>query len=53
MHLSQLLNPEAVDVQLRSKAKREAIAELVALLEKAHGVSSGARSSTGCSSARP
>lgn len=41
MHLSQLLNPEAVDVQLRSKAKREAIAELVALLEKAHGVSSG------------
>lgn len=41
MHLSQLLNSEAVDVQLRSKAKREVIAELVALLEKAHGVSSG------------
>lgn len=41
MHLSQLLNPEAVDVQLHSKAKREAIAELVALLERAHGVSSG------------
>src|SRR5215813_13781804 len=41
MHLSQLLNPQSVDVQLRSKTKREAIAELVALLEKSHGVSSG------------
>jgi PTS system nitrogen regulatory IIA component len=41
MHLSQLLNPQSVDVQLRSKTKREAIAELVALLEKSHGLSSG------------
>jgi len=41
MHLSQLLNPQSIDVQLRSKTKREAIAELVALLEKSHGVSSG------------
>jgi fructose-specific phosphotransferase system IIA component len=41
MHLSQLLNPQSIDVQLRSKTKREAIAELVALLEKSHGLSSG------------
>lgn len=41
MHLSQLLNPQSVDVQLRSKTKREAIAELVALLEKSHGLASG------------
>ena len=41
MHLSQLLNPQSIDVQLRSKTKREAIAELVALLEKSHGLASG------------
>jgi PTS system nitrogen regulatory IIA component len=41
MHLSQLLNPQSIDVQLRSKTKREAIAELVALLERSHGLSSG------------
>jgi PTS system nitrogen regulatory IIA component len=41
MHLSQLLNPQSVNVQLQAKTKREVIAELVELLEKAHGVSSG------------
>jgi fructose-specific phosphotransferase system IIA component len=41
MHLSQLLNPLSIDVNLRSRTKREAIAELVALLEKSHGLSSG------------
>ena len=41
MHLSELLNPQAVNVHLQAKTKREVIAELVELLEKAHGVSSG------------
>ncbi len=41
MHLSQLLNPQAIDVHLEAKTKREVIAELVDLLEKAHGISSG------------
>lgn len=41
MHLSQLLNPQAVRVSLHAKSKREAIAELVELLERAHGIPSG------------
>jgi PTS system nitrogen regulatory IIA component len=41
MHLSQLLNLQAISVQLQAKTKREVIAELVGLLEKAHGISSG------------
>lgn len=41
MHLSQLLNPQAVNVQLQSKTKREVIAEIVAICEKAHGIDSG------------
>jgi PTS system nitrogen regulatory IIA component len=41
MHLSQLLNPQSVNVQLQAKSKREVIAELVDLLEKAHGLASG------------
>ena len=41
MHLSQLLNPQAINVSLQAKAKREVIAELVDLLEKAHGLASG------------
>src|SRR5262245_60877741 len=40
MILSQLLNPEAVSVQLAATTKKEAIVELVDLLEKAHGVDS-------------
>lgn len=41
MHLSELLNPQAINTQLRSRDKREAIAELVVLAEKAHGLSTG------------
>ncbi len=41
MHLSELLNPQAVNVHLQARTKREVIAELVELLEKAHGISSG------------
>ena len=41
MHLSELLNSKAIEVNLRSREKREIIAELVENLEKAHGLSSG------------
>ena len=41
MHLSQLLNPQAVRTSLQAKDKREVIAELVGLLERAHGIQSG------------
>ncbi len=41
MHLSELLNPQAIDVQLKGREKRATIAELVELLEKAHGLSTG------------
>ncbi|MGH2690600.1 MAG: PTS sugar transporter subunit IIA [Actinomycetota bacterium] len=41
MHLSELLNAQSINVNLRSREKREAIAELVELLEKAHGLSTG------------
>lgn len=38
MHLSELLNSNAIQVELRASEKREAIAELVENLEKAHGL---------------
>ena len=41
MHLSELLNPDAIQIRLRSDEKREVIVELVELLEKAHGLSTG------------
>ena len=41
MILSQLLHPESVSVQLKAQTKKDAIVELVELLEKAHGVNSG------------
>ncbi len=40
MRLSELLNPQSVSVRLQARAKREAIAELVQLLESGHGVAS-------------
>ena len=38
MLLSQLLNPEAVSVQLAANTTQDAIVELVDLLEKAHAI---------------
>jgi len=40
MRLTELLNPQAITTRLRATGKREAIAELVALLETAHGIDS-------------
>jgi PTS system nitrogen regulatory IIA component len=40
MILSQLLNPEAVSVELQATTKKEAITELVELVEKAHAAPS-------------
>ncbi|MFI5371164.1 MAG: PTS sugar transporter subunit IIA [Candidatus Eisenbacteria bacterium] len=40
MMLSELLNPAAVSTRLKARTKREALAELVDLLESAHGVKS-------------
>ena len=40
MRLSELLNPQAVSMRLKARGKREAIAELVELLEGAHGLES-------------
>lgn len=40
MRLSELLNPQAITTRLRATSKREAIAELVDLLEAAHGIQS-------------
>ena len=40
MRLSELLNSSAVTLRLKSREKREAIAELVQILESAHGISS-------------
>jgi nitrogen PTS system EIIA component len=40
MMLSELLNPGAVTTRLKATTKREALAELVELLESAHGVKS-------------
>src|SRR5204862_806836 len=38
MRLSELLTPAAVSLRLRSQTKREAIVEMVDLLEAAHGL---------------
>src|SRR5262245_27515739 len=38
MRLTELLTPPAVTLRLKAHTKREAIAELVDLLEKAHGL---------------
>ena len=40
MRLSELLNTEAITTRLQARGKREAIAELVQLLESAHGLNS-------------
>jgi len=40
MRLSELLNAQAVTTRLKARAKREAIAELVDVLEAAHGLQS-------------
>lgn len=40
MRLSELLNPNAVILRLKSRSKREALVEMVELLEAAHGFSS-------------
>ena len=40
MRLSELLNPQAITTRLQATAKREAIVELVQLLESAHGIHS-------------
>jgi len=40
MRLSELLNDKAVTLRLEASTKREAIAELVRVLERAHGIDS-------------
>ena len=40
MRLTELLNPQAVSTRLRASTKREVIAELVDVLEAAHGIES-------------
>ena len=40
MRLTELLNPQAITTRLRARTKRDAIAELVNLLEAAHGLDS-------------
>ncbi len=40
MRLTELLNEKAITTRLRAHTKREAIAELVGLLESAHGIDS-------------
>jgi len=40
MRLTELINPQAVNTRLRARTKRDAIAELVELLESAHGIES-------------
>jgi PTS system nitrogen regulatory IIA component len=40
MRLSELLNSDSITTRLQARAKREAIAELVQLLESAHGLQS-------------
>jgi PTS system nitrogen regulatory IIA component len=40
MRLTELINPQAVNTRLRARTKRDAIAELVDLLESAHGIDS-------------
>jgi fructose-specific phosphotransferase system IIA component len=40
MRLSELLNPDAVTLRLKARSKREALVELVDVLEAAHGIQS-------------
>lgn len=40
MRLSELLNPQAITTRLKARSKRDAIVELVELLESAHGIQS-------------
>lgn len=40
MRLSELLNPQSISLRLKATEKREALAELAALLETAHGFQS-------------
>jgi PTS system fructose-specific IIC component len=40
MRLTELINAQAVNTRLRARNKRDAIAELVELLESAHGIDS-------------
>ena len=40
MMLSELLVPAAITTRVRASTKREAIAELVGLLEDGHGINS-------------
>ena len=40
MRLSELLNPQAIHLRMTARGKREAIAELVQVLESGHGVAS-------------
>lgn len=40
MRLSELLNAQAITPRLKARTKRDAIAELVELLERAHGIDS-------------
>ena len=40
MRLTELLNGQAVSTRLQARSKREVIAELVGLLESAHGIDS-------------
>jgi len=40
MRLSELLNPNAVTLKLKARTKREALVELVSVLEAAHGFNS-------------
>ena len=40
MRLTELINPQAVTTRMRARTKRDAIAELVELLESAHGIDS-------------
>lgn len=41
MRLSELLNPNSISLSLEAKSKDEVLAELVTLLERAHGLDSG------------
>jgi PTS system nitrogen regulatory IIA component len=40
VNLSELLNPAAISTRLKAKTKREALSELVELLESGHGIKS-------------
>jgi len=40
MRLSEMLNPKAITLRLKARTKREALVELVELLEAAHGINS-------------